>query len=109
MPPCEARYAGRVTRAVAAAGFPLQHFTPDFDLGPPGSEAAQRRLAGAVLVDAAAEAPFYGGNLPQGLVAVRAATPCALTFEAPRDRPPADRIAMHRVAVVAAIAGVGSV
>ncbi len=104
VPPWPARYAPAVTRAIADAGFGLQTFSDDFELGPPGSEVAQTRGPGSVLVDALAEAPFYGRDLPQGLVTVRRATPCALTFETPRSRPPAERVAMHRVAVVGAIA-----
>jgi protein MpaA len=104
VPPWPARYAPVVTRAIADAGFTLQTFTDAFELGPPGSETAQTRGPGSVLVDALAEATFYGRDLPQGLVAVRRATPCALTFETPRCRTPAERVAMHRVAVVSAIA-----
>jgi hypothetical protein len=104
LPPWASRYAAPVTAAVAEAGFPLQVFGPDFELGPPGSEAAQTRMPGSVVVDAAAEAPFYGRDLPAGLVTVRRSTPCALTFETPLQRSPAERIAMHRVAVVNAIA-----
>jgi len=99
-----ARYAPPVTRALTEAGFELQTFDDAFELGPPGSEIAQTRDRGTVLVDATAEAPFYGRDLPQGLVAVRASTPCALTIETPLVRSPAERIAMHRVAVVAALA-----
>jgi hypothetical protein len=104
LPPWPSRYARPVTRAIVEAGWPLQAFGPGFELGPPGSETAQVRAPGAVLVDAAAEAPFYGRDLPQGLVTVRGATPCALTFETPLCLPPAVRVAMHRVAVVNAIA-----
>ena len=104
-----ARYAAPVTTAVADAGFALQAFAPDFELGPPGSEVAQTRRVGSVLVDAVAEAPFYGRGLPAGLVAVRHATPCALTFETPLRRSAAERVAIARVAVVAAIAHVASV
>ena len=100
------RYAGPVTRAMLDAGFPLQAFTDVFELGPPGSEAAQTRSRGAVFVDAAAESRFYERALPLALVAVGRATPCAITFETPRSRPAAERIAMHRVAVVEAIAHV---
>ena len=42
-------------------------------------------------------------SLPLGLVLVRRAVPCALTFETPRSRDPAERVAMHRVAVVEAL------
>ena len=96
-------YAGPVTAALGAAGFPLQPLAPDYDLGPPGSESAQTRGLGAVVVDAPRETPFYGSALPLGLVLVRRAAPCALTFETPRLRPAGERVAMHRVAVVEAL------
>ncbi|MGA2395815.1 MAG: succinylglutamate desuccinylase/aspartoacylase family protein [Candidatus Lustribacter sp.] len=96
-------YAGAVTAGLRAAGFPLQPITPDYDLGPPGSEVAQTRGVGAVIVDAPRETPFFGGALPLGLVLVRRAVPCALTFETPRGRAPAERVAMHRTAVVEAL------
>jgi hypothetical protein len=98
-----ARYAPAVTTAVSDAGFPLQHFAAGFDLGPPGSELAQQRSPGNVIVDSTAEARLYGRALPRG-IGVLSAAPCALTFETPAGRSPAERIAMHRVAVVAAIA-----
>lgn len=94
------RFARPVTAAIDAAGFPLQRFTPEFELGPPGSEVAQTRSPGAVVVDAGREAPFFGPALPLGLVLVRRAAGCALTFETPRARPAAERLEMHRVAVV---------
>ncbi len=100
-------YARPVTAAVSAAGFALQELAPHFELGPPGSEAAQTRSLGAVVVDATRETPFFGTGLPLGLVLVRRAAPCALTFEAPRSRPPADRIAILRVAVVEALRRLG--
>lgn len=100
-------YARPITAAVGAAGFPLQNFTTEFELGPPGAETAQVRSLGAVVVDAPRETPFFGGALPLGLVLVRRATPCALTFEAPRSRPPEERIAILRVAVVEALRRLG--
>jgi hypothetical protein len=96
-------YAASVTAAVASAGFPLQELGPDFEVGPPGSEVAQTWSPGTIVVDAAREAPFFEGRLPLGLVLVRRAAPCALTFETPRSRSPEARIAMHRVAVVEAL------
>jgi protein MpaA len=96
-------YAGAVTGGLSAAGFPLQPLDPGYELGPPGSEVAHTRTQGAVVVDAPRETPFFGGALPLGLVLVRRAVPCALTFETPRARPAAERIAMHRVAVVEAL------
>jgi hypothetical protein len=100
-------YARPITAALSAAGFALQDLTPDFELGPPGAEVAQVRSHGAVVVDATREAPFFGGALPLGLVLVRRAAPCALTFEAPRTRAPDERIAMLRVAVVEALRRLG--
>jgi hypothetical protein len=88
---------------VHSAGFPLQDLTAEFDLGPDGSEAAQTRGLGAVTVDATREAPFFKGKLPLGIVLVRSAVPCALTFETPLSRAPEERVAMHRVAVVEAL------
>jgi hypothetical protein len=101
-------YARPITSAVKAAGFSLQDLTPEFELGPPGAEAAQVRSPGAVVVDASREAPFFGSALPLGLVLVRRAVPCALTFEAPLSRPPEERIAMLRVAVVEALRRLGA-
>jgi hypothetical protein len=97
------RYIGPVTSALAEAGLPLQTFGPDFDLGPPGSEAAQVRGPGSVLVDADAERPVFAPDVPLGLMQVMRAAPCAVTFETPRDAAFGTRIAMHRVATVAAL------
>jgi hypothetical protein len=102
-PGARSQFARPVTAAIDAAGFPLQRFTPGFELGPPGSEVAQTRSLGAVVVDAAREAPFFGPRLPLGIVLVRRSVPCALTFETPRSRRPEQRLAMHRVAVVEAL------
>ncbi len=97
------RFAGPVTSAVESAGFPLQRAWAGLEVGPPGSEAALELTPGAVIVDAAKEAPAFGGRLPVGLVLLRRATRAHLTFESPRSRPWDDRIAIHRVAVVAAL------
>lgn len=105
-PPWSPCYAAPVVRALGDAGFCMQTFDDAFELGPPGSERAQTRSPGVVLVDAVAEAPYYEGNLPQGLVTTRGTTPCALTFETPRNRAPEERVAMHRIAVVTALAHV---
>jgi hypothetical protein len=96
-------FAGPLTAAIGSAGFGLQVFSPGFELGPPGSEVAQTRSPGAVVVDAAREEPFFGAALPQGLALVRRAAPCALTFETPAKARAEVRVAMHRVAVVEAL------
>jgi protein MpaA len=97
-------FAGPVADAVAEAGFPLQREWEGFDVGPPGSEAAQTLTPGAVLVDAEREAPAFKGALPLGLAVLRRAADAGLTLESPRRRPWEDRLAIHRVAVVAALA-----
>jgi protein MpaA len=102
------RYAGPITAAVAAAGFPLQEFRPGFDVGPPGSEAAQTQVPGAIVVDGPREASFFGRDLPLGLILVKRAAPCAVTFETPRPRSRDERVAMHRVAVVEALRTLGA-
>jgi hypothetical protein len=105
LPPDRAsRYARPVADAVAAAGFPIQRDWAGLETGPPGSEVAQTLVPGAVVVDAVAEAPAFGGRLPLGLVLLRRAARAALTLESPRSRPWDDRIAIQRVAVVAALA-----
>ena len=98
------RFARPVADAVAEAGFPIQRDWTGFELGPPGSDAAQTLVAGAVVVDAPRETPTFGGALPLGLVLLRRATTHALTFESPRAGAWDDRIAIHRVAVVTALA-----
>jgi protein MpaA len=97
------RYAEPVTAAIAGAGFPLQELRPDFEVGPPGSQIAQTRMPGAIVVDGPREAPFFAGRLPLGLVLIRKSAPCALTFETPLGRSPEERVAMHRTAVVEAL------
>lgn len=68
---------------------------------------AHTRGLGAVVIDAPREAPFFKGALPLGLVLIRRAAPCALTFETPASREPEERVAMHRVAVVEALRRLG--
>jgi predicted deacylase len=97
------RYARPLTAALVEAGFSLQPFTPGFELGPAGSEAAQTLEPGAVIVDAEREAPFFGHALPAGIVMSRRSAEGALTFETPRRRPPEQRVAMHRIALVEAL------
>jgi murein peptide amidase A len=102
------RYAAPVTAAITAAGFALQELRPGFDVGPPGSEAAQTCSPGAIVVDAPREEPFFGGDIPFGLMLVKRAAPCAVTFETPRARSRDERVAMHRVAVVEALRRLGA-
>ncbi len=98
-----AQFAQGIPAAVLEAGFPIQTNWEGLEVGPPGSQAAQRLVAGAVVVDARAEEAFFPDGLPMGLGLLRRGTRAALTFETPRDRAWDDRIAMHRVAVTAAL------
>lgn len=91
---------------VEAAGFPLQTLDHLFDLGYPKDESKAARFRtlerGRVLVNTAAETRLFPG-LPLSLYLLRSATRRYLTVETPRRRAWEDRIAMHRIAVVAAL------
>jgi protein MpaA len=93
--------------AIEAAGFPIQTLDHLFDLGYPKDLAGVDQLRtlerGRVLVNAQAERRFFPG-LPQSLYLLRTATRRTVTLETPRKRPWEDRITMHRVAVVSALA-----
>ena len=96
-----------ILRQIEAAGFPLQSLDHLFDLGYPrdAERAAEMRTLerGRVLVNASAEIRLFPG-LPLSLYLLRTATHRYVTAETPRKRAWEDRIAMHRVAVVAALA-----
>lgn len=93
--------------AIEAAGFPLQTLDHLFDLGYPHDLSAVDQLRtlerGRVLVNAQAERRFFPG-LPQSLYLLRTSTRRTVTVETPRKRAWEDRITMHRIAVVSALA-----
>ncbi|MGH7661031.1 MAG: hypothetical protein ACRENA_08995 [Vulcanimicrobiaceae bacterium] len=93
--------------AIEAAGFPLQTLDHLFDLGYPKDLAGVDQLRtlerGRVLVNAKAERRFFSG-LPQSLYLLRTSTRRTVTVETPRKRAWDDRITMHRIAVVSALA-----
>ena len=95
-----------ILQAIEAAGFPLQTLDHLFDLGYPRDpeKAAQMRTLerGRVLVNAAAEIRHFVG-LPLSLYLLSSAAQRYVTMETPRRRAWEDRIAMHRIAVVAAL------
>lgn len=92
-----------IIRALDAAGLPVQELTPEFDLGYPQEAGHLRSLErGRVLADFAEEAKYYPG-LPYSLYMSKKAAQRVLTLESPATRPWNERIAIHRVAVVAAI------
>ncbi|MGD1066386.1 MAG: succinylglutamate desuccinylase/aspartoacylase family protein [Vulcanimicrobiaceae bacterium] len=97
------RYANPIVRALDEAGLPVQDLEHSFDLGTPLSDPPAYRLErGAVIVDAKAEMRLFAG-LPASLLHFRRGTQ-PVTIESPRPRSWDERIAIHRVAVVAALA-----
>lgn len=95
--------------ALDDAGLPVQSFADGFDLGTPfGAEHDVYRLErGVVLVDYEAELRLFDG-LPGSLALMYRGTPAALTIESPRPCAWDVRIAVHRVAVAAALARAGT-
>jgi protein MpaA len=93
----------RVVEAVEAAGLRAQALDGDYDLGFPLPAGVASFARGVVRADPRAEAEALGA-LTYTLALARNATPRALTYETPSRAPWETRLAMHRVAVVAAIA-----
>lgn len=91
--------------AVEGAGFPIQDLADTrFDLGsPPEARACQTIGHGTVIVDAREESRYFPDGLTMSLFLLRRAARAGLTFESPMTRPWDERLAMHRVAVTAAI------
>lgn len=102
-------FAAAAAAAVEAAGLPIQDLDDlTFDLGsPPEARACQTIGRGTVTVDAREESRYFPQGLPMSLFLVRGACRVAVTFETPMPRPWPERIAMHRLAVTAAIAQAG--
>jgi murein peptide amidase A len=96
-----------IVRAIESAGFPVQTLDEAFDLGYPRdsrkAEAMRTLARGRVLVNASAEIRLSPG-LPLSLYLLRSAVKRYVTVETPRRRSWDDRIAMHRLAVVTALA-----
>ena len=91
--------------AVEEAGFPIEEFGPSFDLGyPAGFSASVCVERGLVVSTAEAEFAAFGKSLPYNPALLRRrAAGRTLTFESPRALPWESRLAIHRVAVVAAL------
>lgn len=96
------RYTDPIVQALDEAGLPVQDLQRGFDLGTPAADPPPYHLErGAVIVDAKAEMRLFAG-LPASLLHFRrGAQP--VTIESPRPRSWDERIAIHRVAVVAAL------
>jgi hypothetical protein len=96
-----------VVAALDAARLPVQSFDASYDLGSAIPPECMRLERGRVVPDALAERDAIGG-LSYSLAIVRHAAKRALTFETPSRLPWEVRIAMHRVALNAAIAALGN-
>jgi len=95
---------GGVVQAMLDAGLPVQELRADFDLGYPDDAAHMRALErGRVMPDVAAEVAYFDG-LPYSMYLLWTGTAHrTMTLEAPRARPWDERVAVLRVAVVAAL------
>jgi hypothetical protein len=100
-PGFEPKFSPLVLRALDDAGIVAQPLDGPFDLGLPAgfdTGSMYRVERGTVLVDYEAEVRAFEG-LPGSLASMYRGTPAALTFETPRPRPWAERIAAHRIFV----------
>jgi hypothetical protein len=96
--------ARALVRAMDENAFPVQDLSDDFDLGyPPDARRLRTIERGAVFPDPDAERAFFEGT-PYSLYVLHRAARRVATLETPRRRSWDDRIAMHRAAVVSAIA-----
>lgn len=93
-----------VVGALDAAGLCVQSFE-GFDFDEPAAVNPNRRLDhGIVVMNPEEEAAYYAGGLSYNLFMAQHAARHVVTFETPSRRAWDERIAMHRVAIVAAIA-----
>jgi murein peptide amidase A len=95
----------RVIAALEVAGFVIDPLEATFDLAGPLDDAHCLRERGRVVADALYEGAMLGG-LSYSMAISREAARSALTFETPSAAPRRTRLAMHRTAVLAAIASV---
>jgi protein MpaA len=93
---------GAITRAIVEEGFPLQDLA-GFNFGEPGELNPHRRCFDGIVVMDGAEHQYFDG-LSLNLRMIRSsAADRVVTLEAPRELPWEERIAIHRIAVVAAL------
>jgi murein peptide amidase A len=101
-----APYVGpTLVQALDDVGLPVQELHDEFELGyPPEGRHLRTIERGRVLPNAQAEMAF-SGSLPYSMYLLRSrAAPRSLTIESPSARGWNERIAVHRVAVTAALA-----
>jgi murein peptide amidase A len=99
--PQAAELGGTISHAVTEAGFHLQDFA-GFDFGEPAGTNPHRRCADGVVIMDAHEARYFDG-LSYNLYMAERTADHVVTLETPRERPWDERIAMHRIAIVAAL------
>jgi predicted deacylase len=100
------RFAAGIVRAFDDAGLPVQDLSdPAFDLGsPPAARAVQTIARGSVVMGARDESVYFANHSwPLSVYFALRAAAAVVTVESPGTRPWDERIAVHRVAVTAAI------
>lgn len=99
-----APYGRAMVAAVDEAGLPVQDLDESFDLAyPPHARHVRTLERGRVLPNAAAETALFS-ELPYSLHLLRRAARRVLTLESPRKLSWEQRLAVHRIAVTAALA-----
>jgi hypothetical protein len=97
--------APALVRALDDAGLPIQNWHEGFDLAyPPGSEDSYRLERGWVVTDIPRLSRHFPAGLSYSMFMQRRIAARTLTIESARSRPWDERIAMHRVTVVTALA-----
>lgn len=105
--PGPATVGREVVAAIEAAGYPIQELDDAFDLGYAPEATHLRALErGRVVPNVATESATFTGRLPLSMALLARGTRRTLTCETPRRLPWSERIAMHRIAVVTALASV---
>jgi hypothetical protein len=98
----------RVLEAIQCAGYPLQHFDHQFDLGYPADCADEmRRLEpGLVVPNVPNECAYFADGLPLTMYCLKNKIAAhTITLESPRCFSWHDRMAIHRIALVHALSG----
>ncbi len=104
-------YGRRILDEVLEAGFALQALEASFDLGYPPDEIAALCTfeAGWVKPDYERESRYFSAGLPMTMYLLQHTARRSLTFETPLCATWDERLAMHRIAVVAALAQIARV
>ncbi len=98
-----APYGERIVAAIDDAGLAVQDLDDDFELGYADAPHLRELARGWIRPDTKAEMA-HSPEWPYSLALLHRGTLRSLTFETPRSRPWDERIAMHRIAAIAALA-----